>query len=408
MANATQAMSTITAILKEVYEDRLVSQLQDETVGFKRIEKTSDGVTSRVGGKYVDFPIVIQRNQGISYRSESEALGDGGSSAYSEVHTDLKYGYGRLQVTGQLIELADGNPKSFANALDKEMDLLKDAIAKDQSRIFYGDSSGFLTGFTATASSTSQAVEDAYWLEDGMKVDVLAIADGTSVATGLTLSAVNQDALTVTLSSSVSVTAGTHALYRAGNYASGTKREPEGLKSIVLDSGTLYGVDPSSVGKWKSKNTALGGSLSESAMIKMCDDLRVNGGQPTVILTTLGVRRAYFNLLTQQRRFTDSKTFEGGLNGLAFNYGAKEIPLVEDPDLRSDYASSAYTGRMYFLREKDFKFYHTRDWHFVDRDGSVLKWVVGYDKYEALTQRYWQLGISRRNTQGVLRTITEN
>lgn len=407
---AQQAVSAVTALLKEVYEDRLVSQLQDEAIGYKRLEKTSDGVTSKVGGKFVDFPIVVQRNQGISYRAEGEQLGNPGRSGYAEVNVGLKYGYGRLQVTGQLIELADGNPKSFANALDKEMSLLKDAIGKDQSRIFYGDATGYISGLTANAAaSATLAVEDTYWFEVGMEVDVRAIAGGAAVAsgTGVSISAIDSAAKTITISAAITATAGTHAIYRAGNFASGTAREPEGLKSIVKNTGVLYGVDPATVDKWRSVVTAVNGSINESQMVRMVDDIRVNGGSTSLILTTLGVRRAYNTLLQQQRTFVSTKMFEGGLAGLAFTYGGKEIALVEDPDLRPDYAAGVYTGRMYFLSEKEFKFYHTHDWKWQDRDGNVLKWITNFDAYEAFTQRYWQLGVSRRNAQGVLTGITE-
>lgn len=404
---ATQTMALITSLLKSVYEDKLVSQLQDEAIGFKRIQRTSDGVTERAGGKYVEFSIAIKRNQGISYRAESEALGAAGTSGYSSVQIPLKYGYGRLEVTGQLIELADGNPKAFADALSTEMDLLKDAIAKDQTRIFYGDASGLLCMITDATTSATHTVSDTYWLEVDMVVDILVATTGANLSAGLTISSINSDTNTVVFSASfASLT--THGVFRGGNFTAGTVREPNGLSSIVKNSGTLYNVNPSTVDKWKSTVTALGGSLSESAMIKMCDDIRVKGGKVSAIFTTLGVRRSYFNLLVQQRRFADTKSFDGGLNGLAFSYGGAEVPVVADPDLRSDYASAAYTGRMYFLEEGRFKIYQSHDWKFVDRDGSVLKWISGYDKYEALTTKYWELGVERRNAHGVLTTVTEN
>ena len=46
-------MTTVDNILKEVYEDSGVNdQLQSEVVGFKRIQRTSEGITEDVGGKY--------------------------------------------------------------------------------------------------------------------------------------------------------------------------------------------------------------------------------------------------------------------------------------------------------------------------------------------------------------------
>jgi hypothetical protein len=63
-------------------------------------------------------------------------------------------------------------------------------------------------------------------------------------------------------------------------------------------------------------------------MTSMCDTLRENGGRPTAIFTDLGSRRAYLNLLTTQRRFTNTQTFEGGHKGVAFAYD-DDIPYWE-------------------------------------------------------------------------------
>jgi len=72
---ATTTMTTVDNILKEVYEDGGINdQLQSEIVALTRIEKTSEGVTHEVGGKYVRFPVRTKRNHGIGARNENEAL----------------------------------------------------------------------------------------------------------------------------------------------------------------------------------------------------------------------------------------------------------------------------------------------------------------------------------------------
>ena len=59
-------LTTVTALTKEVYEGQIQDQLQSEVTGIKRLESTSRGVESTVGGKYVTFPIRVRRNQGIA------------------------------------------------------------------------------------------------------------------------------------------------------------------------------------------------------------------------------------------------------------------------------------------------------------------------------------------------------
>ena len=68
---ATATLLTINPILKEVYAPRIENQIQDECVGLKRIEHTSEGLDG--GGKYVTFPVRVSRNSGVGARQENEA-----------------------------------------------------------------------------------------------------------------------------------------------------------------------------------------------------------------------------------------------------------------------------------------------------------------------------------------------
>lgn len=398
------SMASITGLLKEVYEPQIVNQLYDDAIGWKRIVSSSEGVTERAGGKYVDFPIVVGRNQGISYRNEEEELGDPGRGQYSEVHVELKYGYGRGRLSGQTFELADGNPQAFSTAVDTEMDLLKDAIKRDQNRIFYGDGSGLITPVSTNMGGNGLAfvVTDPFFLQTEMDIDLLTMSNGTPLTAGTnrTISAINRTTRTVTVeadSAPFNATT-TEGVYRRGNY----EREPEGLASIVDDAGILYGVDPASVDEWRAVDINHGAPISESVMIRACDEVFQRGGKVSAIFTTLGVRTAFHELLAQQRRFTDDKEFNGGLVGTPFNYSGRVIPIVADPDLRPGTSGDL----MYFLQEDAFKFYHTGDWKFIDRDGSMFRMVRGYDSYEFVMRRYWQLGVKRRNVHAVIRGVT--
>lgn len=394
----TATMTTVDALTKEVYEPRLESQLQDETTGYKRIERSSDGVVETVGGKYVDFPIRVRRNPGLGYRNENEQLQDPDRSGYAEVHVGLKYGYGRTRLTGQVMQLAERNFQAFASAMDEEMEGLKNDIQKDSNRIVYGDASGLLAKVTADGVNTV-TVDNVQYLEMGMRIDIANRTTGTIVGTAnRAITAINEDTKVVTYDGADLTAATTDGIYRTGNY----NREPHGLGSLVSGSGTIFGVNPTTEPKWKATEVANGGTnraLSEGLMIETVDKIRRQSGKTiTLILCGLGVRRAYFNLLTQQRRYTDTKEFAGGFTGLAFNYG-KEVPVVEDLD--------APPNLMYFLTESTFKIYRNKPWHFAQDDGSIWKWVRDFDAWEVLNRCYWELGLHQRNANGVLKDITE-
>ncbi len=391
-------LSTIDALTKEIYQPRIVNQMENETVLTKRIEKTSRGTTSEAGGKYVTFPLKVRRNHGIGYRGELEALQAAGQQGYASVRVPLSYGYGRVHLSGQAIELAKENFQAFASTLTEEMDGLRNDIQKDTNRILWGNGLGVLATVNATAASTNTvsvgtSVDDLHFIELDMNIDILDATGVTTRASNRKVTAINESTGDFTFDGAVASVTSTDIVVRTGNY----NKEPEGLASLVKASGTLFNLAASSEPKWKSYEDTTGGALSESKMIAICDRLRINGGRPSVIMTDLGTRRAYFNLLTTQRRFSGTKTFEGGFTGLTFSYD-DDIPVVTDVD--------APAGKMWFLREEDFTIYRRNPWAFDDMDGGVWNWVTGYDAYEAMMKQYWEFAISRRNTQAVMTGIT--
>lgn len=407
----TATMTTVQAGLKELYEGDIVDQLNNEAVAFKRIEKTADGVfTDAVGGKYVTFPVRTQRNTGISYRAENAQIAPPGRQGYAAVTVPLKYGYGRFAFTGQVMDLAEANPQAFANMADEEMDRLKTDLVKDANRIAYGGRTGVgvLAMITDTATSATHTVDNVQYLEPGMAVDVLVVATGS--ATGgiasaqgalVTILSINESTKSVTFSSSFGATTTGHGIYRFGDRGV----EPTGFWQIVAATGALHGLDPATTPIWAGNvinNSASPGTpitIAETKMIQACDTARRKGGKISAIFGSLGVRRSYFNLLTQQRRYTDTKSYPGGFQGLPFNYGT-EVPMIEDPD--------APPNTMWFLEESSVRLYRSKPWAFADADGNILKWVRDYDLYEGMMVQYWEVGTSARAHHVQYTDITES
>src|SRR5687768_17198434 len=99
-------LTTVSGILKEIYEGNVNNILNEERVTIRRIERTSEGTgTDAVGGKYVTFPVRTSRNAGISYRAENTQLAPAGRQGMKAAQETLRYGYGRVRLTGQLIRL---------------------------------------------------------------------------------------------------------------------------------------------------------------------------------------------------------------------------------------------------------------------------------------------------------------
>jgi hypothetical protein len=404
---ATVTMTTVDNILKEVYEGQLQDQLQSETVALRRIERSSEGVTHEVGGKYVTFPIRTRRNHGIGARAENEALPIARTQSYASARVQLKYLYGSLELTGQTFELADKNYQAFASALDTEVKGLKESLAKDTNRQVYGTTKGVMATATGAGTTTTFVTTDAgaQYLEEGMFVDIFTSADASRVAdatiTGLS-SAGGNTTVTFTPAAGVATASGDYI-----TRDNSRDKEMSGFQNIVSDTSTVYNINPATVPVWKatvSNNGGVNRPLSEGLLIKLADDIRKKGGgQPTVFFSNEGVRRAYFNLLVQQRRYSNVKEFEGGFTGLAFTTDQGEIPFVADFDCPPN--------RVFGINEKEIKFYEAGDWSFMNRDGSNWQRVItsagSFDAYSATMYKYSEIGTHRRNSHGVLGDLTE-
>jgi hypothetical protein len=405
-------LATIESYLKEVYQGRIREQLNDEIVALKRITRSGAGVTNEVGGKYVTFPIHTRRNSGIGSRFENEALPTPGQQGHAAARVGLKYAYGGVQLTGQAISLSDTDAKAFAKALDNEVEGLKNDLKKDMNRQIYGTGNGAVGVATGANTGAVVPVADARLFQIGMVVDTQT---GTTVDnTNLVVASVDltPGANTVTFTTTPGTAlAAADIIVRAGSgiRAGGTK-ELTGLAAIISDTGTLYNIDPSVEPEWKasvSVNPSSPGTpraLSEALMIRMTDDIRTKGGSTTLILQSLGVRRSYFNLLSQLRQTVNTQEFTGGFSGLAFTTDRGEIPVVADVD--------APLNTQWFINEDAVTYYRDEDWHFIDRDGSMWKQVRDsngdYDAYYARMVEYHELGTDRRNSHGVIKDIIES
>lgn len=401
-------LATIESYLKEVYQGRIREQLNDEIVALKRITRSGAGVTNEVGGKFVTFPIHTRRNSGIGSRFESEALPVPGQQGHAAARVGLKYAYGGVQLTGQAISLSDTDSKAFAKALDNEVEGLKNDLKKDLNRQIYGNGNGAIGIATDANTGAVVPVADARLFQIGMVVDTQTgtTVDNTSLVVASVSLAAGANTVTFTSTPGTDLAAADIIVRAGSGIASGGTKEITGFTAIVDDSGTLYNIDPTVEPEWRSTVDANGGTgraLSESLMIRMTDAIRTKGGSTSLILQSLGVRRAYFNLLSQLRQTVNTQEFTGGFSGLAFTTDRGEIPVVADTD--------APLSTQWYINEDALTYYCDEDWHFLDKDGSMWKQVRDssgdFDAYYARMVKYHELGTDRRNSHGVVRDITE-
>ena len=404
----TATLATIESYLKEVYQGRIREQLNEEIVALKRITRSGAGVTNEVGGKYVTFPIHTRRNSGIGSRFENQALPVPGRQGHAAARVGLKYAYGGVQLTGQAISLSDTDAKAFAKALDNEVEGLKNDLMKDMNRQIYGNGNGAIGVATGANTAGVVPVADARLFQIGMVCDTQTgtTVDNTNLVVSSVSLAPGANTVTFTTTPGTNLASGDIIVRAGSGIAAGGTKELTGLAAIVSNTGTLYNIDPTVEPEWQASVSANGGTnraLSEALMIQMTDSIRTKGGSTSLILQSLGVRRAYFNLLSQLRQTVNTQEFTGGFSGLAFTTDRGEIPVVADVD--------APLNTQWFLNEDAITYYRDEEWHFLDKDGSMWKQVRDsngdYDAYYARMVEYHELGTDRRNSHGVIRDITE-
>ena len=397
-------VATASEILKEVYEPKIRKQLNSDTVLLDRIEKTADHI-DRVNGKYSVFAIHYQRNAGIGARREMESLPAPGNQGTKSARVALAFLYGGVQLSGQAIRLVNSDYQAFASALELELDGLKDDLSKDLQRQIYGNGSGAI-GTTSTVGATTAGVSIAINsgiqnFQIGMIVDVYTAAnlaaDSTAKATAAKVVTIDPVASTITIDQTVTFAAN-DAFVRTGS----ANREWTGLGAIIQNTGVLYNIDPATYPIWKAtvdSNSGVLRPLSESIIMKNVHQVRTNGAAVSLMVSSLGVQRAYANLLQQQRQFVNTKTFTGGWGGIGFVTDKGEIPMIGDIDC----PYNTILG----ISEKNLKIYRDEDWSWMDYDGNKWDRVVNKDAYAAMMFQYSNMGTDRRNAHFRISDLTE-
>ena len=449
-------LSNYSYVLKTFYLPAIREQINNSTVLMRRLKRNQESVS----GKNATIAVHYGRNLGTIALGDGGALPDAGYQKVIETIVPMKYNYGRITVSGPTIAATRDSRGAYAKALDYEMKGLVKDMSKDINRQLWGCGQGILARWQATTDSNTYVLQKSYLPSAGgagfgstfgskylmpegatgmEAVPVVYTAnsaitvDTTSIApSAVTINSTN-DTITAT-DPEVSEAAGTvwvkgnssRAVLTSGDSDTETApKEMMGIWGIVNNvspcrafstggitaaaSGLtgqngLQGLSESSYSFWQANvlthasgryggQRALTTDLMQEAVDyteeQLSDDM---GGamSPSIILTTRAIRRKYVDLLVADKRFVDWKVMDGGYKVVEFN----GIPIVVDND--------AHGGEMYFLYEPALQIYQMSDLEWMERDGSVLNRVAGYDAYEGTLFWYAELGASRRNVQTVL------
>ena len=375
---------------------------------FNGIMATSEGVD--YAGEQFTMSLHTGRNRGVGVRAEGSRLPVYGAQSYDRISDTLRYWYGQFRITGPMVKAAEKNEGAFVRAMSSEMKGLSLDLKRRVSIACYQtkDANGtapLATVTTGTVSAT-QPVDFTGWFEVGDIVDVYAANGATkrNATVSLTVTAIVPTSLTITLSASVTTTTGDYIISSSSDStgAAGATtlnndllQASNGLGNIVDATAILHGLDPATKAFWKSAVIAAGGvTVGDNLLRQLKDSIgRTSGSDDELIfIWTRGIRNRYVDQLIAYKQFNDSRSviLQGGFEAVTFDGDAAVV---------DDHQKS---GRVHALNVSDLFWADMGDWSWLDMNGSVLQWDVGFDSWIGTLCKYMNLGTYARNRHGVI------
>lgn len=374
-------------VLKSYYLSAVTDQLNKSVNPFlAQIKQTA----SDVWGRDVRKAVRVGLNGGVGAGTETGSLPAASGNRYEQFVSALKNLYGTIEISDKAIRASSSNEGAFVDLLNDEMQSLVESASYNFGRMLFGDGTGAIAKATgATGSVYTCDSVDA--LAEGMIVDMWK---------GTTQSIDGKKILSVDRKNKKVKIDGDAVTFASGDtaniYVHGSKDlEITGLKAI-FDSDTLYGVTRSG-NEWLEPYKADSvGALTEAALQKAIDTVEErSGGKINFIVTSPGVRRAFFNTLSAYRHI-ETMELEGGFRAISFN----GIPIVTDRFCQKN--------TMYLLNTEDFGLHQLCDWQWLEgEDGKVLKQLSDKPVFRATLVKYAELMCYRPAGQARLAGITE-
>lgn len=347
------------------------------------------------GGKNFSITHHFGRNSGVGSGTETGTLPTAGNQAYKASTGNVSYIHGRLQVSNAAIQASKKDSATYLKEMAAEVKGLTTDLQNYKRRAIMGDGTGKLATCTAQTTVTALIVDNVRNFFINQIIDIV-LANGTVDTAARTITAINYDTKTITISGAAVTTLATSFLVNTGTY----NLDPVGLGKIISNSLTLQSLDVATYAWWKA--TILQGAtpgtaeaITDQRIRKLIDRIDIVAGKKVEWLgTTHGVRAAYEAVLTSNKRYVNPMKLEGGYEALEFD----GLPMIVD---RYKDTNSIWAGNW-----GDMSIYYTADLQFMEEDGSIFHRVANSPAYEATAFEYSTLICNDRRAFGELQDIT--
>lgn len=355
---AGETLTTFQQVLKEFYPaGGIINQLNTDTW---LLDKAQKAKRFKISGRYLYKPGRFGMSGGVGPRAENAALPTAGNATFDDIQVPIRFMYAVAQLSGPVIDLSKGDRASFGSALELTMDGVYEEFQVVANSLLWGPGSGILGVVGSVAGSVitlKDTIHPATWFYEGMNVDSYQSDESTlrQAMGAITNVDLANRKITVT---TIGATAANDVIVIAG----GLNAPFHGLFAAVDDStyvDTYMGIQRSAAGrsKWKSYVNAQGGTATKygnttrrsadpDLIQQALDEQRVrSGGKHPIdqLVSSLGVRRIYWNGLTPDRRY-NQPIFDGGWEMIAFSNGDRQIPWLADESSPRYTVFGLYTG----------------------------------------------------------------
>lgn len=272
-------------------------------------------------------PIAVRQNGGAQRQDEAFRTNESGTKKQFVV--PLRINIWPVELTNFAVAISKGNDHAFMSGLDREMKEALTMAKKDKNRQLFGSALGQLCLVNgALVASTALVVDTpgAQYLYPGMRIDIWSAVAGTLEASNVKITAINDDDVTVTLASAVTVS-NNSIIVRAGVLTGVASvddaKEVMGLEGLS-DDGSLF---TSIQGLSRSTYPVLNGSVTDASAAALTGDMlqrgadkveRKSGKTVDIMVSHRNQRRQYLSLVTPQKRFMSDK-LDAGFKVLEWN-----------------------------------------------------------------------------------------
>jgi hypothetical protein len=378
-----QTIGRIGDMLKNIYGDGVVQLQNQAAVIRKKFTKTK---AVRVSGDHYEFDVRVGGNRGaVGARLSDDPMPVAKRQRHKKAQVFDRAVFATIKLYDKDIENAEKDEDSFVNHLDDEMENVVLDFMKHMNIITYGDGTGILATVNANTAASNQFVGKTgtafgqfgtrYLMLDD-QIDVFS-SDFTVKRTpvgGVAITAVDPTTRTVTVDQNLTLTQNDIVVrYNSAN------KEYVGLQLAGDNSSsvTFENISRATFPRWRGNVVdAAGQGLSEVFLQQIFSLVEIATGQsPNNIVTHNAQWDRYAALGTSLKRFMTTK-IDMGFQTLDY----LGTPFTKDVD--------APPMIIHVFKDDGVQNGVTKPLGWLNRDGSVLKWVSGYAAWTAILAEY--------------------